>query len=83
MEVPQRGGGRVGEWYGFSDPAVEDALYDIELMRRFAIVDIATDVVPDQTTMLHFRHLLEKHELTRQIFEKTKQYLSDKGLILR
>ena len=42
------------QWYGLSDPAMEDALYDIESMRRFAGVDIAADVVPDETTILHF-----------------------------
>ncbi len=71
------------QWYGLSDPAMEDALYDIESLRRFADIDIETDEIPDETTILHFRHLLEKHELTKQIFEKTKQYLSDKGLLLR
>jgi hypothetical protein len=60
------------QWYGLSDPAMEDALYDIESMRRFAGVDIAVDVIPDETTILHFRHLLEKHQLTRKIFEKTQ-----------
>jgi IS5 family transposase len=71
------------QWYGLSDPAMEDALYDSESMRRFANIDIATDVIPDETTILHFRHLLEKHDLTRRIFEKTKEYLSEKGLLLR
>lgn len=71
------------QWYGLSDPAMEDALYDIESMRRFAGVDIAVGTVPDETTILHFRHLLEKHGLTRKIFDKTKRYLSEKGLLLR
>jgi IS5 family transposase len=71
------------QWYGLSDPAMEDALYDIESMRRFAGVDIAADVVPDETTILHFRHLLEKHELTKKLFEKTQGYLTEKGLLLR
>jgi IS5 family transposase len=71
------------QWYGLSDPAMEDALYDIESMRRFADINIEVDVIPDETTILHFRHLLERHNLTRQIFEKTKRYLSEKGLILR
>jgi IS5 family transposase len=71
------------QWYGLSDPAMEDALYDIESMRRFAGVDIASDVVPDETTILHFRHLLEKHQLTKKIFEKTQRYLTEKGLLLR
>jgi len=71
------------QWYGLSDPSMEDALYDSESMRRFAGIDLAVDVIPDETTILHFRHLLEKHELTRKIFEKTKQYLTEKGLLLR
>ena len=71
------------QWYGLSDPAMEDALYDIESMRRFADIDIAVDVVPDETTILNFRHLLEKYNLTQQMFEKTNRYLSEKGLLLR
>jgi IS5 family transposase len=71
------------QWYGLSDPAMEDSLYDIESMRRFADINLEIDEVPDETTILNFRHLLEKHNLTKQIFEKTKQYLSEKGLLLR
>jgi transposase, IS5 family len=71
------------QWYGLSDPLMEDALYDSESMRRFAGIDLEIDAVPDETTILHFRHLLEKHELTKKIFEKTKHYLSEKGLLLR
>jgi IS5 family transposase len=71
------------QWYALSDPAMEDALYDIESMRRFAGIDMGVDVVPDETTILHFRHLLEKHELSRKIFEKTRWYLTEKGLLLR
>ncbi len=47
------------QWYGLSDPAMEDALYDIESMRRFADIDLEVDGVPDETTILNFRHLLE------------------------
>jgi transposase, IS5 family len=71
------------QWYKLSDPAMEDALYDSESLRRFAGIDMAVDVIPDESTILHFRHLLEKYDLTKKIFEKTKQYLSDKGLLLR
>lgn len=71
------------QWYGLSDPAMEDALYDIESMRRFADIDLEVDAVPDETTILNFRHLLERHNLTEKVFEKTQQYLSDKGLLLR
>jgi len=71
------------QWYALSDPAMEDALYDTESMRRFAGIDIAADVVPDETTILHFRHLLEKNQLTRKLFEKTQRYLTEKGLLLK
>jgi IS5 family transposase len=71
------------QWYGLSDPGMEDALYDIESIRRFASIDLEADTIPDETTILNFRHLLEKHKLTEKIFERTKQYLSDKGLMLR
>jgi len=71
------------QWYGLSDPAMEDALYDIESMRRFAEIDIELDVVPDETTILNFRHLLERHNLTKKMFDKIKSYLSEKGLLLR
>lgn len=71
------------QWYGLSDPAMEDALYDIESMRRFAGIDIEADDVPDETTILNFRHLLEKQSLTKKIFEKTQHYLTEKGLLLR
>jgi len=71
------------QWYGLSDPAMEDALYDIESIRRFARIDLQTDAVPDETTILHFRHLLEKHKLTAKLFEQSRRYLIDKGLMVR
>src|SRR5208337_2344437 len=70
------------QWYGLSDPAMEDALYDIESMRRFADIDLSVDVVPDETTILNFRHMLENHSLTKNIFEKVNNYLAEKGLLL-
>ena len=70
------------QWYGLSDPAVEDAAYDIESMRRFAGIDISLDEVPDESTILQYRHLLEKHELTREIFEKAQWYLAEKGFVV-
>ena len=68
------------QWYGLSDPAMEDSLYDIASMRRFAGVDLAG--IPDESTILNFRHLLERHGLTEKLFRKTEKYLTDKGLIL-
>ncbi len=71
------------QWYGLSDPAMEDALYDSESMRRFAGIDLGEDMIPDETTILNFRHLLEKHKLTEKIFEQTRLYLKDRGLLVR
>src|SRR5215510_15350434 len=53
-------------WYDLSDPAAEDVLYDSESMRRFVGVELGEDAIPDETTILHFRHLLEQHQLTEQ-----------------
>ena len=52
------------QWYGLSDPGAEEALYDMHSMRDFAGLDLAQDTIPDETTILNFRHLLEKHSLT-------------------
>ena len=71
------------QWYGLSDPAMEDALYDSESMRRFTRIDLEADVIPDETTILNFRHYLEEHRLTEGIFEMTKRYLAEKRLLLR
>lgn len=54
----------VQQWFNLSDPAAEDALYDSEAIRRFVGVELADDRLPDETTILRFRHLLERHELT-------------------
>lgn len=68
------------QWYGLSDPAMEDSLYDIESMRRFAGIDI--EHIPDESTILKFRHFLEQHRLTEKLFRITEQYLSEHELIL-
>lgn len=65
-------------FYNLSDPAMEDSLYEIESMRRFA--GITLDTVPDETTILNFRHLLEKHQLGKKLFERLHCYLERKGL---
>jgi IS5 family transposase len=71
------------QWFNLSDPAAEDAIYDSESMRRFAGVDLGEDVVPDETTILRFRHILEKHGLTAGIFEEIQGLLEQKRLLLR
>jgi transposase, IS5 family len=71
------------QWFDLSDPAAEDAIYDSESMRRFARIELGEDKVPDETTILRFRHLLEKHDLTKAIFEEIGSLLDEKGLILK
>ncbi|MEO6436698.1 MAG: IS5 family transposase [Tepidisphaeraceae bacterium] len=71
------------QWFNLSDPAAEDALYDSESMRRFAGVELAEDVVPDETSILRFRHLLEQHKLTEAIFVEIRGLLESKGLMLK
>ena len=70
------------QWYGLSDPAAEESLYDIESMRRFVGLELGDDAIPDETTILNFRHLLEKHHLTSDIFEDVNVYLQEQGLLL-
>lgn len=70
-------------WFNLSDPGAEEALYDSESMRRFARIELSEDRVPDETTILNFRHLLEQHELTARMFERINRMLEKKGLLLR
>ena len=70
-------------WFNLSDPAAEEAIYDSESMRRFARVELSEDKIPDETSILNFRHLLEEHELTKAMFEKINGLMEGKGLLLR
>lgn len=70
-------------WFNLSDPQAEDAIYDIESMRRFAGVELGDDVVPDETTILRFRHLLEEHRLTEAMFAEIQDLLDERHLLLR
>jgi len=71
------------QWYGLSDPGAEEALYDMHSMREFAGLDLGHDAIPDETTILNFRHLLEKHKLTEALFDAVKTYLQERALLLR
>lgn len=71
------------QWFDLSDPAAEDAIYDSEPMRRFVGVELGEDVVPDESTILRFRHLLEEHDLTKLIFAEIGALLEEKGLLLK
>jgi IS5 family transposase len=71
------------QWYDLSDPAMEDALIEVPTMRRFAGIDLISERIPDETTILGFRHLLEKHDLGKQIFETVKAHLKDQGMSMK
>lgn len=71
------------QWFNLSDPAAEDAIYDSESMRRFAGVELGDDVIPDETTILRFRHLLEAHHLTAALFAEMRSLLEEKRLLLK
>jgi len=70
-------------WFNLSDPATEDALYASESMRRFAGIELTEEAVPDESTILHFRHLLEQHKLTERIFAEIRSLLEQKRLLLK
>ncbi len=93
---PKAGGGRpplgleemlrayfVQQWFNLSDPQTEDAIYDSESIRRFVGVELGEDVVPDETTILRFRHLLEAHGLREAIFEEVRALLEERRLLLK
>jgi IS5 family transposase len=71
------------QWYSLADEALEDELYDSQAMREFVGIDLAREQVPDATTLLKFRRLLEQHALTRAIFDEVNAHLSERGLLMR
>ena len=68
-------------WFGYSDPAMEEALYEMTILRQFA--GLSLERIPDETTILNFRRLLEEHELAAGILCVINGYLGDRGLSLR
>jgi IS5 family transposase len=73
----------IQHWYSLSDPAMEDALIEVPTMRRFAGIDLISERIPDETTILAFRHLLEKHDLGQQIFDTVKAHLKARGMAIK
>jgi IS5 family transposase len=67
-------------WFNLSDPAAEEALYDSPALRRFAGVDLGRAAAPDETTILNFRHLLERHDLCGAMLDAVNHYLEDRGI---
>jgi len=70
------------QWYNLSDPGAEEALYDSITMRQFAGVSTDEDVIPDETSILNFRRLLEKHRLTERVLAEINAHLSERGLFV-
>ena len=71
------------QFFGHSDPAMEEALHDIPLYREFARLDVGLTRLPDESTILRFRHLLEAHDLGAQILTAVNAVLSQRGLLLK
>ena len=71
------------QWFGCSYPAMEEALHDVPLLRQFAGLDAFEDVMPDESTNLRFRHLLEQNELAVALFAEVNAVLSEKGLSMK
>jgi IS5 family transposase len=69
-------------WFDLSDPAVEEALYDSRAMRAFVGIDLGCEPVPDESTVMRFRHLLEAHALGVRILEEVGRVLMKRGLRL-
>tara|TARA_R110002094_G_scaffold192267_1_gene166511 strand:+ start:77 stop:1057 length:981 start_codon:yes stop_codon:yes gene_type:complete len=73
----------VQQWYALADEALEDAIYDSQALRDFVGIDLGVESVPDATTLLKFRHLLEKQALTQVIFEQISDHLTERGMLMR
>ena len=67
-------------WFELSDPGAEEALYDSRAMRQFVGIDLGKEPVPDETTILNFRHLMERHNLGDEMFRLVNVYLEENGL---
>jgi IS5 family transposase len=73
----------VQQWYALSDPRREDAVYEIESIRRFVELELGEDAIPDETTILKFRHLLERHDLTARMRDVINDILKARGWLLQ
>lgn len=72
----------VQQWYGLADEAVEDAIYDSQALRNFMGIDLGRMSVPDATTLMGFRHLLEAHDLTKALLVEVNALLMEQGLLM-
>ena len=69
-------------WFNLSEEGIEDAIYDSYAMRSFMRLDFLTEQVPDATTLLHFRHLIEENKIGEKIFDDVKSRLEKAGLMM-
>jgi IS5 family transposase len=70
-------------WFNLSDEGMEDALYDIQPMRQFVGINLMTEAVPDATTLLKFRHMLEKNGIAKKLFDELKGELTRSGKMMK
>src|SRR6187200_2991821 len=73
----------VQQWYALSDEGLEDAFYDSQALRGFVGIALNRDPIPDATTVMHFRHWLERHDLTKGLFAEVSSMLEERGLLMR
>jgi len=71
------------QWFALSDPGMEEALHDIPAMRAFAKLDAGDDLIPDESSILRFRHRLEKHGLAQRMLAEVNALLTERGLLLK
>jgi transposase, IS5 family len=72
----------IQQWYGLADVAVEDAIYDSQALRNFCGIDLTVSNVPDSTTLMDFRHLLEKNALPQAMLNEVNELLKERGLLM-
>ena len=72
----------VQQWYGLADEAVEDAIYDSQALRSFMAIDLCKQSVPDATTLMGFRHLLEANDLSQTMLAEINAMLKERGLLM-
>ena len=72
----------IQHWFSYSDRQIEDALHEIDSIRRFAGFGNVTEALPDETTILNFRRWLEKHKLTEVLLSTMNVHLKNQGLLI-
>lgn len=71
------------QWFDLSDPEAEQEIYDRNSFQKFLTIDLLSDTVPDETTILNFRHLLEEHKLQEEFLKVVNTILEEKGFLLK